>query len=95
MTHYATGDTFSLSPLMFLQIGTRRYQVDSFRQASEMFCLARDKMGEGASKTPLPSIVDEAGKVLGHLAYNGRVFAGSPKGWTAQTPILFDNRVEA
>lgn len=95
MTHYNTGDTFSLSPPIFLQIGHRRYQVDSYEQASTMFCTARDRMGEGASKTPSPLIVGSLGQVIGHVAYNGRVFAGMPKAWTASTAILFDNRVEA
>jgi len=98
MTHYNIGDVFSMSanisPLMFLQIGRRRYQVDSFQQASEMFCRARDKMGEGASKTPSPQIVDETGSVIGYVAYNGRVFAGEPQAWTASTALLFDNRAE-
>lgn len=79
---------------MFLQIGSRRYQVDSYRQASEMFCAVRDRMGEGASKTPSPHIVDESGAVIGYVAYNGRVFAGKSREWTSATPLLFDNRVE-
>lgn len=60
-----------------------------------MFCAARDKMGEGARKTPSPKIVDEDGNTIGYVAYNGRVFEGEPKAWTASTALLFDNRVEA
>jgi hypothetical protein len=80
---------------MFLDIGQRRYQVASFEQASVMFCCARDKMGEGASKTPSPHITGEDGSVIGYIAYNGRVFAGKARAWTVETPLLFDNRVEA
>ena len=47
---------------LFLQVGRKRYQVASFAQASEMFCMARDKMGEGSSNTPTPELVDETGQ---------------------------------
>lgn len=62
---------------MFLEIGRKRFQVASFEQASNMFCIARDRMGEGASKTPSPMIVDERGNVIGHVSYNGRVWTGA------------------
>ena len=81
-----------LAKQMFLKVGPRRYQVASFEQASQMFCIARDANGEGASNTPSPKIVDERGSVIGYVAYNGRVFAGTPQAWTSATPLLFDNR---
>jgi hypothetical protein len=62
---------------MFLEIGRKRFQIASFEEASCMFCMARDKMGEGASRTPSPKIVDERGEVIGHVSYNGRVWAGA------------------
>lgn len=67
--------------IMFLQIGRKRYQVDSFKQASEMFCVARDKSGNGASRTPSPLIVDENGVAIGYVSYNGRVWLGAPQAW--------------
>lgn len=73
---------------MFLQIGSRRYQVASFAQASEMFCLARDKMGEGSSNTPSPQLVDEHGKVFGYVSYNGRVWTGDLANWSNGTTTL-------
>jgi hypothetical protein len=81
----------NLSKLMFLQVGERRYQVASFEQASQMFCIARDKNGEGASKTPSPLIVDDAGAVIAHVSYNGRVWPGSE--WAANAAPLYDNRM--
>jgi hypothetical protein len=39
---------------MFLEIGRKRFQVASVEEASRMFCAARDKAGEGASRTPSP-----------------------------------------
>lgn len=80
----------ALTKPMFLQVGDHRYQVASFAQASQMFCIARDKSGEGASSVPSPLIVDDAGEVIGHVSYNGRVWPGSE--WTADATPLFDNR---
>ncbi len=85
----------SPAKLMFLQIGRRRYQVASFEEASRMFCVAREKSGFGSSKIPSPNIVDERGEVIAYVAYNGRVFAGTPKAWNVSTPLLFDNRIAA
>lgn len=81
----------ALTPPMFLQVGPRRYQVASFEQASQMFCIARDKSGEGANKVPSPKIVDESGSVIAHVSYNGRVWAGCE--WTPDATPLYDNRV--
>lgn len=76
---------------LFLQVGAKRYQVATFEQASKMFCIARDKMGEGASKTPSPQIVDESGEVVAYVSYNGRVWPGGT--WNAGDRPLYDNRV--
>jgi hypothetical protein len=37
-----------------------------------MFCAARDKMGEGASRTPSPKIVDERGEVIADSRFASR-----------------------
>jgi hypothetical protein len=83
--------TRSISKPMFLQVGSRRYPVASFEQASQMFCTARDVHGEGGSKTPSPLIVDDAGEIIGHVSYNGRVWPGAE--WSADAAPLYDNRV--
>jgi hypothetical protein len=79
-----------LTKAIFIQVDGRRYQVASLEQASQMFCTARDQHGEGASKTPTPLIVDEAGEVIGHVSYNGRVWPGGA--YAAGTVPLYDNR---
>jgi hypothetical protein len=76
---------------MFLHVGGKTYQVASFAQASQMFCIARDKNGAGASNTPSPLIVDDAGSVIAHVSYNGRVWPGDA--WTVDAMPLYDNRV--
>jgi len=81
----------SLIKAMFLHVGGKAYRVASFAQASQMFCIARDKNGEGASNTPSPLIVDEAGSVIAHVSYNGRVWPGVA--WTVDAMPLYDNRV--
>lgn len=68
-------------PAIFLQIGTRRIEVDSYAQASELFCAARDAYGEGASKTPEALLVREDGTQIGHVSYNGRVWSGTISNW--------------
>jgi hypothetical protein len=81
----------NLIKAMFLHVGGKAYQVASFAQASQMFCIARDKNGEGASNTPSPLIVDDAGSVIAHVSYNGRVWPGDA--WTVDAMPLYDNRV--
>lgn len=78
-----------------ISVGGKLYPVASLGEASRMFCAARDKAeavyGAGASRTPSP-LIYEGDKPIGYVAYNGRIFAGAPSGWTPATPILFDNR---
>jgi hypothetical protein len=81
----------SLIRPMFLHVGGKAYQVASYAQASQMFCIARDKNGEGASNTPSPLIVDDAGSVIAHISYNGRVWPGVA--WTVDAIPLYDNRM--
>src|ERR1700736_5998415 len=83
----------NLIKAMFLHVGGKAYQVASFAQASQMFCIARDKNGEGASNTPSPLIVDDAGSVIAHVSYNGRIWAGAAAAWTSDARPLYDNRV--
>lgn len=65
-----------MTATLTLTIGKRRYQVASIGEASRMFCAARDKAGLGSSKTPKPLIFNADGSLLGHISYNGRVWAG-------------------
>jgi hypothetical protein len=80
----------TLTKAMFLRVGGKAYEVASFAQASQMFCIARDKSGEGASNTPSPLIVDDTGLVIAHVSYNGRVWPGGA--WTVDAIPLYDNR---
>jgi hypothetical protein len=75
---------------MFLEIGCKRFQINSYEEASRMFCAARDKTGEGASRTPSPTIVDERGDVIARVSYNGRVWTGAT--YVPDAVPLYDNR---
>lgn len=83
-----------MSPVktMFLQVGRKRYQVESFEQASEMCCTARDKWLQNGARGARPGsqlLLDEQGRVIGHVAYNGRVFPGTPQAWKSGTQALY------
>lgn len=76
---------------MFMIVGGKPYPVESFAQASQMFCIARDKTGEGASTVPTPPIVDATGEIIAHDSYNGLVWPGDA--WAPGATPLYDNRV--
>jgi hypothetical protein len=82
---------------IYVQIGKRRFQVSSFREASEMFCKARDQFsfqtGCGASKTPEAAIVNDAGEAVARISYNGRVWPIAE--WHPDMLPLYDNRTVA
>ena len=74
---------------LFIQVGNRRrFQVASFEEASALYCEARDRMGEGASKTPTAKIFNESGDQVARISYNGKVWAGSSL--EVGAPLLFN-----
>lgn len=84
-------DRKPVAKTMFLQVGTRRYAVASFEQASQMFCTARDEYDRRTGKAlhAQTLIVDEAGEAIAHVSYNGRVWPG--REWVADVGPLYDN----
>ena len=69
----------------------RDYPVGSLREASEKWVAFRDRTCAGASELPIAYVVDRTGKLIGYIAYNGRIFAGHPEQWRTETRILYDN----
>lgn len=69
------------------------YSADTMAELSAIYCRLRDASQEGAS-TFSPVLVRETGRALpiGHIAYNGRIFAGRPQEWSSATKLLYDNR---
>lgn len=79
-----------LAEQLFIQIGRRRYQVESLARASEMYCTARDASGDGASKVPEAKVVTADGRPVARISYNGRVWPPAP--WFDGMQPLHDNR---
>jgi hypothetical protein len=75
---------------LWITVRKRRYPVASLEDASQKFSQVRDASGKGASETPTPLIVDDAGKVVGYIAYNGRVFPGRPQDWKSGVKPLYE-----
>ena len=71
-----------------------RYSFATLAECSETYSNIRQGLGLGASKL-LPAAIYQDGKRIGHISYNGRVWAGRLCDWTPSTPLLFDNRVPA
>lgn len=61
---------------LFLQVGKKRYQVSSIREAVDMHNIARDNADHGVSKMPPVTIVSSTGLHLYRISYNGRVWSG-------------------
>lgn len=76
---------------LFVEVGRKRYQIQTYKQASDMWCRARDQHGGGASEIPGLNIVTEAGAVVAHVSYNGRVWAGPCGNWKPGAVPLYDN----
>lgn len=73
-----------------VKVNGKVYPAQSFEQASKAFRAAIETMGVGASQSPTPEIRDASGKVVGHIAYNGRVFPGPSGSWKSGDVPLYD-----
>lgn len=71
-----------------IQIGRRRYSFPTLQAVSEAYSAARDASGEGASTVPSAKVFDGAGKQIGHISYNGRIWPGAT--WQPGMTPLFD-----
>ena len=80
---------------MFLQIRRKRRQIASFEEASRIFCALKDESDRRTlyrSRAPEALIINESETILGHVSPNGRVWKGTPREWTPDQRLLFDNR---
>lgn len=72
-----------------IKFGNYRAPFVGFAEASQLFIAMRDQLGEGDSGTPVCLLL--AGKkVVGHIGYNGKVWAGAPRDWRAGAEPLFN-----
>ena len=60
---------------LFVTFGRKRFQVDSLRDASDKWTDFRDRTGGGVSEVGNGvEVHDEAGKLVGSVSYNGRIW---------------------
>jgi hypothetical protein len=77
------------SEIIFVQVGNRRFQVKSLKEASELFCKARAAFGKGASETPIVLVVNSHGDTIGSISFNGRIWP--PGEWHPGQEPIYDN----
>jgi hypothetical protein len=75
---------------IFVKVGKRRLPAADLASASALFCQMRDDLGTGARDTPNAFIVDAAGKKIGRISYNGRIWPDAE--WFDGMKPLYDNR---
>lgn len=73
-----------------LWIGSDRYDVNSFEEASKTFTDLRDAKDWGSRATPHVIIEDSTGAIVAHVSYNGRVWGGNAHSWAPGTAPLYD-----
>lgn len=80
---------FTFDDEYIVVISGKEYPATSLQDASDRYLLAIQTLDIGDSETPA-GLIYKDGKLIGHLAYNGRIFEGSPEDWTSDTKILYD-----
>jgi hypothetical protein len=55
----------------------KTFKVESFEQASKVYCDQRDRSGQGSSRFNFGTIRNENGEPEAHVSYNGKVWEGS------------------
>lgn len=83
-----------LAASLTVDIDGKKFPVASFEEASNLTRKTIETMDIGASETPQVLVRDGSGKVVAHVAYNGRVFDGHPRDWKPDTKILHETRSE-
>lgn len=58
----------------------------SLEEAQRGYVALRDRTGYGASQFGFGQVFDEAGQLIGHISYNGRLWAPSPDGSSPWRP---------
>ncbi len=64
--------------------------VNGIPGASMAYAERRDESGEGASTFPLADVRDATGRIVGHLSYNGKVWARPSRDWQPGDQPIYD-----
>lgn len=67
----------------FVLVGGKKFEVESLSDASNKYRAVIEALDVGGSEIPreyvTPLIVDTNNKIIGHIAYNGKIFPGKPE----------------
>lgn len=62
---------------LFVKVGRAKYPFQGAAHASQAYRDTIDRLDLGASQTPPCYIIDSSGTKVGHISYNGKVWAGA------------------
>ena len=82
----------SRKPFRIAQKGYAELAAASWKEASDLYCERRDRLGLGASMYP-EALLLGAETPVGRISYNGRIWM--PGDWEPGTEPLYDNRLPA
>lgn len=71
-----------------VRMGNRVFPIDDLADAQRKFNQFRDAGGQGASSTPNVDIVNDAGDVVAHFSYNGRIWEGDRRSESGKEIVL-------
>lgn len=63
--------------MLFATVGKTTYPASTVQQVSAAYTATINRLGLGASEAPPCRIVDERGKIVFHVSYNGKVWKGA------------------
>ncbi len=77
----------------FFQMRGKRHEAESLAEISAIYSGLRDASKEGNSTFPSVTLRSTGPKKLvGHISYNGRIWAHGRKEFPADAKPLYDNR---
>jgi hypothetical protein len=65
------------SASLFVKVGRAKYPFQGAAHASQAYRDTIEELDLGASQTPPCYIIDGKGTKVGHISYNGKVWAGA------------------
>ncbi len=79
---------------LFIKMGKQIAPVESLADASKKYVAMIESQGWGASQVPRkyanPVIIDDTGKFIGAISYNGKVWNCKSKYWTNDLEPIYN-----
>lgn len=76
-----------------VRVGRKVFAFESYEATSAAYRATIERTH--TAHPPLCDILDNAGNIVAHVSYNGRVWRGSRLDWKPGNVPLYDNRVPA